>query len=320
MNTIIKTTHGSYKFIPKITVDRNIFTDYEIPIESIESVILSKKTTKIEEGTFANIPNLKSVEAPSVTHIGQSAFICCTSLEKIDIPHILSIDEQAFASCENLKNVSIENVEYLGDFAFAQCKELRDIKLLKLDTIEPDTFSDCLIKELELPKNLKHIRQRAFRYTQIYNLKIPDTVENIRTDAFGSVHSENVYVPSRTKLSPRAFEFAHINNLEINCKEFNLHAFVAANINEMKISDSVENLVVPEAMRQVRVKTIIFNNYIFKDKDLFLEYFWYIKHGMAFDVEKLNGIEKVELSIDDLLKKGHSFKEINKIMKEHLEK
>lgn len=73
----------------------------------MEEISVPANITEIEDYTFSNCINLKSITLPEgLLSIGYSAFNTCSALEYIVIPStVTSIDEYAFAYCTKLSTV-----------------------------------------------------------------------------------------------------------------------------------------------------------------------------------------------------------------------
>ncbi len=90
----------------------------------ITELVVPEGVTKIEEGAFKGLVNLKTVVLPN-------------SIEKIDA--------NAFKGCTSLETVQLgEKITYLGESTFEGCESLKEIVLpLSLSTIEKHAFKDC---------------------------------------------------------------------------------------------------------------------------------------------------------------------------------
>lgn len=108
----------------------NCFNNYKDEIESID---LSKsEVTVIEEGTFSNMKNLKSIKLPhAYLAIPDEAFSGCTNLKIVNFSYgVKSIGTHAFYKCESLEAISIPGGCTLIDKeAFAYCTSLKYICL-----------------------------------------------------------------------------------------------------------------------------------------------------------------------------------------------
>ena len=97
----------------------------EIEIENIEIPSFIKS---LPDYNFYGLPDLKTLNAPSVTSIGSYAFAYCKSLETLNVPNLKSIKSYAFNSCDSLRTLKInKNATSIGSYAFSECSNLQDI-------------------------------------------------------------------------------------------------------------------------------------------------------------------------------------------------
>lgn len=104
---------------------KNAVGAIEIPAE-----FNGKKVTKIADGAFSGMLNIKSVKIPdSVTEIGRKAFFSCTALTGITIPDsVKKIGDYAFYGCAKLEAAVIgSGVNEIGSRAFNYCRSLKKI-------------------------------------------------------------------------------------------------------------------------------------------------------------------------------------------------
>lgn len=89
-----------------------------------------KKVTKIGDGAFSGMLNIKSVKIPeSVTEIGRKAFFSCTALTGVTIPDsVKKVGDYAFYGCSKLEAAVIgSGVSEIGSRAFNYCRSLTRI-------------------------------------------------------------------------------------------------------------------------------------------------------------------------------------------------
>lgn len=97
----------------------------EIEIENIEIPSFIKS---LPDYNFYGLPDLKTLNAPSVTSIGSYAFAYCKSLETLNVPNLKSIKSYAFNSCDSLRTLKInKNATSIGSYAFSECSNLQDV-------------------------------------------------------------------------------------------------------------------------------------------------------------------------------------------------
>jgi len=104
---------------------KNAVGAIEIPAE-----FNGKKVTKIADGAFSGMLNIKSVKIPdSVTEIGRKAFFSCTALSGVTIPDsVKKIGDYAFYGCSKLEVAVIgSGVTEIGSRAFNYCRSLKKV-------------------------------------------------------------------------------------------------------------------------------------------------------------------------------------------------
>ena len=92
--------------------------------QSLETVLLPQKITRIEQVAFRYCSSLKSVRIPnSVLSMDSYCFEGCASLQNIVLPNSLnSISEFAFKDCSKLESITIpSNVKSIGNGIFDDC-------------------------------------------------------------------------------------------------------------------------------------------------------------------------------------------------------
>ena len=95
--------------------------------KQITELVIPSGITKIEEGAFKGLENLKTVVLPdSVTEIEEGAFKGCTSLETVSLGKKLkALGSSVFEDCENLKEVVLpRTLLKVGKNAFTGCSNL----------------------------------------------------------------------------------------------------------------------------------------------------------------------------------------------------
>ena len=93
-------------------------------------------------GTFDNCINLKTVNIPNVTVIGDDTFNRCKSLTKMDFSKIQVI-ENGGLSGSYFNEIILDNCTELGANAFAYCTA-KYISIPEIDTINEGTFNQCV--------------------------------------------------------------------------------------------------------------------------------------------------------------------------------
>lgn len=144
--------------------DKNIMTIGEEAFKdntTMESIVIPKTVTDINERAFLNCTALKNVyfiketddgaqpedDLAALNIIYATAFQGCTSLERLDLTNVkvITVGARAFADCENLKKiVHMEKIGIADEYAFAGCSKLESIDISGLHTSAPNVFMDCI--------------------------------------------------------------------------------------------------------------------------------------------------------------------------------
>ena len=166
----------------------------------ITTVFIPKTITKIDNGTFADCGNIKSISVDpanpvydsrnncnaiietatdtliagcgttvipdTVKEIGQGAFSSCLSLTDISLPEsIVSIGTEAFARCLYLTDIFLpDSVTDIGNKAFDCCARLQKIIIPDhVVRVGDGAFADCkLLKSVMICDSVTHIGNTAF--------------------------------------------------------------------------------------------------------------------------------------------------------------
>lgn len=137
--------------------------------ESITSVTIHDKVTRIEEMAFGRCTELSEINIPSsVEYIGPTAFYYSafefseqpliindilfswrTAEGDVIIPDgVRSIDAMAFRGCETVTGITVpDSVTYIGDSAFSNCPNLVSVSLPSGAELGEDVFSETPISE-----------------------------------------------------------------------------------------------------------------------------------------------------------------------------
>lgn len=114
------------------------------------------------ENLFENCVNLKYVNLPELTTIGNKMFLGCSSLESVSFPMattmLLDCGEwgtvnsvSAFENCSALKNVNLPLLSELKENTFKNCVSLEEISLPSCKSIDYRCFYDSGLKYAYLP-------------------------------------------------------------------------------------------------------------------------------------------------------------------------
>ena len=95
--------------------------------KEITELVIPSGITKIEEGAFVGLKNLKTLVLPeSVVEVENNAFQGCTSLETVVLgKKTTTLGSSAFEGCESLKEIVLpRTIKTVGKNAFAGCSNL----------------------------------------------------------------------------------------------------------------------------------------------------------------------------------------------------
>lgn len=133
------------KLLKKITVTKDVISEYAFNGTALETVILSSNTKKIGNYAFSNMSSLMTFEMPAkVEIIGKNAFAGSKNLYTIDFSkatQLKTIYQNAFDGCSQLGSGTavIElpaSVTTIYSHAFANCTSLKTIDLTALTSLE----------------------------------------------------------------------------------------------------------------------------------------------------------------------------------------
>ena len=163
---------------------------YEVVVDSIKYQV--SDTYCIVSGYIKGINKAvirDSVEAKSVTSIGNTAFHGCSSLTSIVIPDgVTRIGEWAFWDCSSLTSIVIpDGVTSIGERTFENCSSLTSIVLPDAVTsIGFRAFWYCTsLASIVIPDNVTSIANQTFwGCTSLTSIDIPDGVTSIGGSAF----------------------------------------------------------------------------------------------------------------------------------------
>jgi len=121
----------------------NTGTNYTGP--GIINLTLTEVTTLPKNsnvGAFQGYKQLRSVNLPAATSIGDGAFYKCTTLTSINLPKVTSIGNYAFDDCSALTSINLPAVTDIV-LSLAPCSALTSISLPKVTSISQSAFISC---------------------------------------------------------------------------------------------------------------------------------------------------------------------------------
>ena len=151
-------------------------------IKTLETVILPRSISKIEDNAFSNCENLKNITIPeNVSEIGSQAFMA-SGIREIIIPNsVTKIGAGAFSFCSKLEEVVISsNVQTIDEGAFWFDQQLKKVVFMgeHLSEIKSSVFDFCGLESLVLPNSVRTIGRSAFSgCMKMTDIVLPDNVE-----------------------------------------------------------------------------------------------------------------------------------------------
>lgn len=121
----------------------------------------------INQSTFKNFPNLKTVNIPdSVIYIDYLAFYGCSNLKSIIIPNsVLYLGKEAFTGCNKLESIKLSNsLQCINEGLLHNCSSLKEIEIPNsVNIIDMRAFCRCInLETIVIPKSVKYIGNSCF--------------------------------------------------------------------------------------------------------------------------------------------------------------
>ncbi len=131
--------------------------------EFINKIVLSNDITQVGKNAFAleqtGISQIKSIEAPAVTVIGNNAFKNNEVLRSFTSEKVQTIGDYAFAGCTNIENYKFgSDLKTIGDHAFDGCK---NVDVLALTAANPPDVTAETFEGMGKPEGAQGTRRRA---------------------------------------------------------------------------------------------------------------------------------------------------------------
>lgn len=230
------------------------YNEGEIPVTAIEhnfgddaniATVDLSKTSITTTPSFQNCSSLETVSLPSTLEtINEYTFANCGNLRSIDLSgtNVKKIDSWAFEGCDNLTTIVFPStLETIGSSAFNSCMKIQEIDLsnTKLTTIGEYAFQSCQqLCSLSLPASLKKIG--TFAFFDNYALRDLDLsmVEEIGDEAFRFADVLTVDISSAKSIGENAFT---------HDATFTINATTPATIKANSFSENSKFIVTPNA-------------------------------------------------------------------------
>ena len=128
---------SKFEDIPVTILDQKIFEN-NTTIKTLDAPSISS----VGDRCFADCTNLHSVNLPSVIDLGESCFNDCDALKSIELPKTTSLGSYCFYS-SGLQNVDFPSVTNIGSNCFQNCYRLMTVKLPLVDSLSYNCFYEC---------------------------------------------------------------------------------------------------------------------------------------------------------------------------------
>ncbi|NQG99166.1 leucine-rich repeat protein [Streptococcus suis] len=214
----------------------------------IESLILPAGLQKLGVHSFADNPNLKSVNIPSGLSEGDGAFI--NSKRLVDITFsagTTKIVDGLFRGTGFSEFTVPEGITEIGANAFADNGNLTTIILPStLSTIGANAFANTSLKRIVLPPGMKKIPDGLLQGTKVEEFVIPEGVEEIGDLAFANNSSlKSVVLPSSLKkIGYGAFQNTGLESITFKdgLVEIGSYAFSNTHLQSVVLPNTVTSL------------------------------------------------------------------------------
>lgn len=219
---------GSYQYIFPSAINI-VFGDKVTKVNKrfstgiLESVVLGRNISTIDDYAFYGAKKLKSVDIPaSVKNIGKGAFDGCTNLSSLVLHEGLeTIEESAFISCDSLKEITIPaSVQEIGNYAFRHYSGMNRVTIENSDkTLTLGSgWHEITIMNLYLGRNVisesdfgntynvvvgdlvNEIPERMFSVGKIETAILGKSVEKIGYYAFGNTKLKAIELPASLRI------------------------------------------------------------------------------------------------------------------------
>ena len=155
--------YGSFygcKYLRTVTLGKGAaIGDYAFATSPLTNVTLEGEGVTIGEGAFSECTNLSALDFTKVTGtIGKYAFYMCRNLREVNMPYVTEIGEGAFADCYALSTFRADSLEVVGKMAFAPTQENAEsgavfstVYMPKLRIVGDHAFYGCIyLTEIDL--------------------------------------------------------------------------------------------------------------------------------------------------------------------------
>ena len=99
--------------------------------------------TSVGNYAFQNCSSLSQVNLPVCSYIGNNVFENCRSLSQVNLPVCSYIGLGVFWGCTSLPQLNLPVCSYINGYAFYNCKSLSQVSLPVCSKIGGDAFQNC---------------------------------------------------------------------------------------------------------------------------------------------------------------------------------
>lgn len=206
--------------------------------------------TQLGNAVFENCPSLVSVYAPNVENVGDRVFNNCSALRTVELGNALcSIGEKAFAGT-SLEELTLgENVTEIPASMCENCSLLEKVTLLgNVTTVGDWAFAECeSLLTIEGTENIKYAGDYAFSNCLEVQFEFPENLEHAGENAFyfcrklqvGDIPQTLTYIgPSAFAYCPGVTKITVPQGITVISK----NAFRATNATEIILPNGVKRL------------------------------------------------------------------------------
>lgn len=250
----------------------------------VDGVLISCEEFK-KKDTIIIIPS-------NVNSIGTAAFKDNEYIKKVIIPSsVKSIGDLAFFNCKKLETISLEDgVNKIGYRAFYNCEKLKEIILPNsIFSIEKEAFFNCKnLHKVVFPNMLKELKENVFYSCGLQDVILPDSLKTIEFRALYTNGGFNTLViPKNIEKIHNISLPLHVENLVINCDDFELMRTVVLPYSPRIEIKNYNNLYIPSVYNLTQSH---YESRVYKNK----------KTGnivISLTDENSNDLEKINFSI-----------------------
>ena len=175
--------------------------EFYFPAKVNKVVDIPDDVMMIGDYAFYYCDNLETVNASSVTYVGEYAF-SGTGIKTFNGDNCQYFYASSFRNCKKLEEINLENAWYIATAAFENCTSLKDVKLNEdIGVIDGAAFANTAIEEIEIYGEDVWLGEAVFKNCR--NLKkvtLGDGVYSLEMDSFlGCDKLETVYLSKTIK-------------------------------------------------------------------------------------------------------------------------